>query len=294
MSERFLKIITTHKNNTCFVTFILLEFLSCSLDVYFHQCVSAKIASNQVRCFLDSRRRRTAKVRFEWPAGMRRLPRESRSFQETPLNTFHDGLCMPVPYLHLNPEHSTSTVLLHNLDIFALHSRCKHWTHFHHALIHWTCTHCKHIKPPHTSALSEPCKWLSFILSILDREAFHLPSVQCRICWSSNQAGRVVPCCMNVELEPLIRWSNVTFFLVTAKRFRLSKDDGKSTFSEVPWPGHPENLKVRPREETKRRNDPFHIRITRVAPSCVFHGNFNLQLIWAEWRKPLRRHIYPG
>lgn len=160
--------------------------------------------------------------------------------------------------------------------------------------MHWTCTHCKHIKPPHTSALSEPCKWLSFILSILDREAFHVPSVQCRICWSWNQAGRVVSCCMNVELEPLIRWSKCNLFFLTPQRFRLSKDDGKLTFSEVPWPGHPENLKVRPREETKRRNDPFRIRITRVAPSCVFHGNFNLQLIWAKWRKPLRRHKHTG
>lgn len=203
MSERFLKIITTNKNNTCFVRFILLEFLSCSLDVYFHQCVSAKLHRTKLGAFWlpagGGLPRSALNGRRGWGA-YQRYPGAFKRLHWTP--SMMACACLIYSQIQNTLLYSTQ------FGYFC----CKHWTHFHDALIHWTCTRCKHIKPPHTSALSEPCKWLSFILSILDREAFHVPSVQCRICWSSNQAGRVVSCCMNVELEPLIRWSNVTYF----------------------------------------------------------------------------------
>lgn len=128
------------------MTCIFLEFLSCSLDVYFHQCVSAILHRTKLGAF--------------WLLAGGGLPRSAlngrrgwgayRDIQELSRDSIEHLPWWPVPYLQLNPEHSTSTVLLDNLDIFALHSRCKHWTHVHHALVHWTCTHCKHIKPPHT------------------------------------------------------------------------------------------------------------------------------------------------
>lgn len=215
-------------------------------------------------------------------AGGDEAPTEiSRSFQETPLNTFHDGLCMP--YLQSNPEHSTSTVLLHNLDIFALHSRCKHWTfQTHKAPTHFCIERTLQMAFLHSFDSwpgSVSCS-ISAMQDLLKLKSSGSRSIVLHEC-GTGTAHSVIKC---------------NLFFLTAQRFRLSKDDGKSTFSEMPWPGHPENLKVRPREATERRNDPFRIRITivTVSPSCVFHGNFNLQLIWAEWRKPLRRHKHTG
>lgn len=209
----------------------------------------------------------------------------SRSFQETPLNTFHDGLCLP--YLQSNPEHSS---ILYTIWIFLLQtlntfSWCTHTLNMHALQTHKAPTHFCIERTLQMAFLHSFDSWpgsvscsISAMQDLLKLKSSGSRSIVLHEC-GTGTAHSVIKC---------------NLFFVTAQRFRLSKDDRKSTFSEVSCPGHPENLKVRPREETERRNDPFRIRITRVAPSCVFHGNFNLQLIWAKWRKPLRRHKHTG
>ena len=286
MSERCLKIITTNKNNTCFVTFIFLEFLSCSLDVYFHQCVSAKLHRTKLGAFWlpagGGLPRSALNGRRGWGA-YQRYPGAFKRLHWTPsmmacacliYSQIQNALLVPYSYtiwiflLFIPCSPRTRTLNMHTLQTQ------KAPTHF--------CIE----RTLQMAFLHSFDSWPGSVSSSISamQDLLKLKS--------SGSRSTVLHECGT--LQPLIRWSNVTFFFVTAQRFRLSKDDGKSTFSEVPWPGHPENLKVRPREETERRNDHFRIRITRVSPSCVFHGNFNLQLIWAKWRKPLRRHKHTG
>ena len=153
------------------------------------------------------------------------------------------------------------------LFVFALHSRCTHWTHFHHAQKLNMHTLQTHKAPTHF------CTERTLRMVFLHFSESCPGSVSCSISAmqdplklkSSGSRGTVPHGCGTgtVSVIKCIFFSNRLWKASFVERWR-EIDFLWSAIARSSW-----NLEVLP-QETERRNDPFLIRITIVAPICVF------------------------